>query len=126
MDKSPNKPAPYGVKHITESPWYCGKGHTPGAISKKLVGPEHGSSKVGYVLSCYAPGHHMEPHVHKVREQVYHILEGDGGILVIDGERHRVKPGDIAYFPAGVWHGLYNEGTTNLVFVIASGPADAD
>jgi quercetin dioxygenase-like cupin family protein len=115
----------YGVKHISESPWYCGPGHSPNALSKKLVGPAHGSSKVGYVLSCYAPGHYMNPHKHRVREQVYHILEGEG-MLLIDGVKHRVGPGDIAYFPAGVEHGLYNEGIANLVFVIASGPADAD
>lgn len=121
---SEDKPAPYGVRHVTETPWYCSAGHTPGALSKKLVGTAHGAVKIGYVLSCYAPGHHMEPHVHKEREQVYHILEGDG-VLVIDGVRHRVGPGDVAYFPAGVWHGLYNESTANLVFVIASGPADA-
>jgi quercetin dioxygenase-like cupin family protein len=119
------KPAPYGVKHITESPWYVSKGHTQGATSKRLVGTAHGAKHVGYVLSCYTPGNYMEPHVHKVREQVYHILEGEG-VLVIDGVKHRVGPGDVAFFPAGVRHGLYNEGTQNLVFVIASGPAEAE
>lgn len=125
MDEKTQQKAPYGVRHITQAPWYNSKGHTPGALSKRLVGVDHGSAKVGYVMSNYAPGHYMEPHVHKEREQVYHILEGDG-ILVIDGERHRVGPGDIAFFPPGVWHGLYNEGNTNLIFVIASGPANAD
>lgn len=121
---TPN-PAAYGVKHHTQKPWYCSKGHTAGAISKRLVGTPDGSMKIGYVMSCYAPGNFMEPHVHKIREQVYHILEGDG-VLVIDGVKHRVGPGDVAYFPAGVSHGLYNEGTTNLVFVIASAPPDAE
>lgn len=116
---------PYGVKNHVEVPWYCGKGHTSGAISKKLVGPADGSMKIGYVMSCYAPGNHMDPHTHRVREQVYHILEGEG-ILLIDGVKHRVGKGDVAYFPAGVEHGLYNESTENLVFVIASSPSDAD
>lgn len=125
MDQKTEQKAPYGVRHITDFPWYNSKGHTAGAISKRLVGPDHGAVKVGYVMSNYAPGNFMEPHVHKEREQVYHILEGEG-ILVIDGERHRVGPGDIAFFPPGVWHGLYNEGNANLIFVIASGPAVAD
>jgi mannose-6-phosphate isomerase-like protein (cupin superfamily) len=43
---------------------------------------------------------------------------------VIDGVRHRVGKNDFAFLPPGVAHGLYNEGTTNLVFVIASGPAE--
>ncbi len=111
-------------RHHSQTPWYNSKGHTPGAISKKLVGKDHGAQKLGYVMSCYAPGHYMEPHVHTEREQVYHILEGHG-MLSVDGEKHPVGPGDVAYFPPGVWHGLYNEGTENLVFVIASGPLDA-
>ena len=117
-------PKKYGVRHMSEFPWYTGKGHTAGAISKRLVGPEHGSEKIAYVMSCYAPGHHMDPHVHKERDQVYHILSGEG-ILVIDGVKHRVGKDDVAYFPAGVWHGLYNESTENLVFVIVSCPPDA-
>jgi mannose-6-phosphate isomerase-like protein (cupin superfamily) len=111
----------YGVKNITESPWYCGPGHTPNALSKQLVGPNDGSRKIGYVISCYAPGHGIAPHKHDIRDQVYHILEGEG-IMVIDGKRYRVGKNDIAFFPAGVEHGLYNEGTTNLVFVIANSP----
>lgn len=113
----------YSLKNIKDTPWYNGKGHSPNAISKKLVGVANGTNNLGYVISCYAPGHYMEPHVHKIRHQVYHILEGEG-VLVIDGERHHVGKGDVAYFPPGVWHGLYNESTENVVFVIASAPAE--
>ena len=115
--------AAYKLKNVVDSPWYCGPGHSASAFSKRLVGPPDGSSKLGYVISLYAPGHYMEPHKHKVREQVYHILEGEG-VLVIDGVRHRVGRNDIAFLPPGVEHGLYNEGTTDLIFVIASGPAE--
>jgi|EndMetStandDraft_8_1072994.scaffolds.fasta_scaffold498622_2 quercetin dioxygenase-like cupin family protein len=111
------------LQNVVDAPWFCGPGHSPNAFSKRLAGPADGSSRVGYVLSSYAPGHYMEPHTHKVREQVYHILEGEG-VLVIDGVRHRVGPHDVAFLPPGVSHGLYNEGLTNLVFVIASGPAE--
>ena len=122
-DKPKDKPPAYGVRNIIDSPYFRNPGHTPGAISKRLVGSADGSHNIGYVFSCYSPGNYMEPHVHKVREQVYHILEGEG-ILVIDGVKHRVKKGDVAWFPPGVWHGLYNESTENLLFIIASAPAE--
>jgi quercetin dioxygenase-like cupin family protein len=115
----------YKLQHISESPWYCGPGHAPNALSKRLVGVPDNSRKLGYVISCYAPGSFMTPHKHKVRDQVYHILEGDG-VLVIDGVRRRVGKHDFAYLPAGVEHGLYNEGTENLIFVIASSPTEED
>jgi mannose-6-phosphate isomerase-like protein (cupin superfamily) len=115
----------YGVRNIVDTPWYCGPGHTPQAISKRLVGAGHGSHKLGYVISCYAPGHFIKPHKHKTRDQVYHILEGEG-VAVIDGKRHRCGKNDIMFFPAGVEHGFYNEGTQNLIFVIASSPSEED
>jgi quercetin dioxygenase-like cupin family protein len=111
------------VRNVKDCPWFCGKGHSPNALSKRLTGPQDGAVKLGYVISCYAPGHYMEPHTHKVRDQVYHILEGEG-VLVIDGERHHVGKGDYAYLPAGVSHGLYNESMANVIFVIASSPAE--
>ena len=114
---------PYGVRNITESPWYCGAGHTPQALSKRLVGPANGSKKIGYVISSYAPGHSIAPHKHKVRDQVYHFLEGEG-VLEIEGKKYKVGKHDIAFFPAGVEHGLTNEGLSNLVFVIASSPSE--
>jgi mannose-6-phosphate isomerase-like protein (cupin superfamily) len=111
------------LKNIVDVPWVVFNRHSASALSKVLVGPADGSSNIGYNISSYAPGHYVEPHSHKVREQVYHILEGDG-ILVIDGVRHRVGPHDVAFLPPGVEHALYNEGVTNLVFIVVSGPAE--
>ena len=111
------------TKNVIDVPWFLATGHTPNALSKRLVGPADVSSKVSYVISTYAPGDSAAPHKHKIREQVYHILQGDG-VMLIDGVRHRVGPNDVVFLPAGVEHGIANEGTVNLTFVIASGPAE--
>lgn len=124
MENPSAEPSPYGVKHVVDRPWYVSKGLNGGAFSKRLVGTADGAKHLGYVMSCYEPGSLAEPHVHKVRDQVYHILQGEG-VLTIDGVKQRVGPGDVAYFSAGVSHGLSNEGTENLVFVIASAPPEA-
>lgn len=111
------------LKNIVDVSWVVFNRHSASALSKVLVGPSDGSSKIGYNISTYAPGHYVEPHKHKVRDQVYHILEGEG-VLVIEGVRRRVGAHDVAFLPAGVEHALYNEGLTHLLFIVVSSPAE--
>lgn len=44
-----------------------------------------------------------ERHYHRLSEEIYFILEGEGS-MEIDGERRDVGPGDGILIPAGAWH----------------------
>ena len=44
-------------------------------------------------------------HFHRVSEEIYLILEGEGE-LEIDGDRRRVSAGDAALIPPGAWHAI--------------------
>ncbi len=44
-----------------------------------------------------------ERHYHKLSEEFYFILEGQG-TMEIDGEEGLVKPGDAILIPPGAWH----------------------
>ena len=48
-------------------------------------------------------GGSTERHYHKVSEEFYYLLEGNG-IMEIEGETREVGPGDAILIPAGVWH----------------------
>ena len=48
-------------------------------------------------------GNATERHYHKVSEEFYFLLEGEG-TMEIDGERREVQPGDAVVIPAGAWH----------------------
>jgi mannose-6-phosphate isomerase-like protein (cupin superfamily) len=48
-------------------------------------------------------GGRTERHYHKVAEELYFILEGEGE-LELDGERRMVGPGDAILIPSGAWH----------------------
>ncbi len=114
------------AENILEVPWYPPPGHFNGALSKRLVSPAHnGSKNLAYVISCYAPGAFVKPHAHKVREQVYHVIEGEG-IMEIAGKKQIARKHDVFFFPPGVEHAIYNEGTENLVFIVASSPPDEE
>ena len=110
------------VSHIAEVDWKEYPGHFGGALSKPLVSPETcGSRRIDHRISCYAPMAHVAEHVHRVQEQVYHVLEGEG-LLTLDGERHVMRRHDYTFVPPGVRHSFSNTGTVPLVFLVVTTP----
>jgi quercetin dioxygenase-like cupin family protein len=56
-----------------------------GALSKPQVMPDTaGARHIDYRISMYQPMAYVEKHSHKVQEQVYHVLDGEG-LMEIDG-----------------------------------------
>ena len=81
-----------------------------------------GSIHLDHRLSCYQPMAYVAPHTHKVQEQVYHVLEGEG-TMEIAGKRRVVRRHDVIFIPPGVEHAIYNSGLTDLVFIVVTSPA---
>ena len=86
---------PEGRKAVSRSMaavmWENPPRHSTGAISKMLVRPETtGSRFIDFRISTYQPMAHVEPHSHRVQEQAYHVLEGEG-LMDLDGERQVVR-----------------------------------
>ena len=114
------------LEKMANMPWKEYPGHFGGALSKELAGPETtGSSKVDFRISRYAPMAYVQEHVHKVQEQVYYVLEGEG-ILTLDDTRNLMRPHDYVYVPPGVRHSFTNTGTDGLVFLVITTPASDD
>jgi len=112
------------VRNIAEVPWQEFPGHFGGALSKPLVRPETaGSRLMDYRISTYQPMAYVALHTHKVQEQVYHVLEGEG-LMEMDGRRQVVRRHDVIYIPPGVEHGISNTGLTDLTFVVVTTPID--
>jgi mannose-6-phosphate isomerase-like protein (cupin superfamily) len=98
--------------------------HYGGAFSKMLVRPEPcGSKNLDYRISVYQPRAYVAPHRHRIQEQVYHILDGEG-LMEIEGERTVVRRDDVIFIPAGVEHAIYNTGMVDLRFIVVTSPAD--
>jgi quercetin dioxygenase-like cupin family protein len=112
------------VEQMARIAWQQYPGHFGGALSKALVGPDNAGSKLlDFRISRYAPMAYVQEHVHKVQEQVYYVLEGEG-ILTLDDEKHLMRPHDYVYVPPGVRHSFTNTGTDGLVFLVVTTPAD--
>lgn len=111
------------VESMARVSWQEFPGHFGGALSKMLVGPEKGgSARVDFRISRYAPNAYVEEHAHKVQEQIYYVIEGEG-VLTVDGEPRLMRPHDYVYLPPGVRHAISNTGTGGLVFFVVTTPA---
>ena len=66
-----------------------------------------------------AAGGATERHYHKLSEEFYFLLEGEG-TMEIDGEIREVGPGDAVLIPAGKWHEI--RARTALRFLCCCAP----
>ena len=112
------------IRNVVETPWKQYPGHFGGALSKPLVRPETtGSRLVDYRISTYQPMAYVETHAHKVQEQIYHVLEGEGS-MEIEGRRQIVRRHDVIFIPPGVRHSIRNEGIADLTFIVVTTPVE--
>jgi mannose-6-phosphate isomerase-like protein (cupin superfamily) len=110
------------IRNIAEEPWQQFPGHFGSALSKALVHPETtGSRLIDYRISTYQPMAYVERHVHKVQEQVYHILAGEG-LMEIGDEKRVVRANDVIFITPGTWHSIANTGLGDLTFIVATTP----
>lgn len=120
----PSGPAKGVIRESASVMWSELPAHIGGAYSKLLVRPEScGSKSIDYRVSVYQPRAYVEPHRHRIQEQVYHVLEGEA-LMEIDGVRSVVRKDDVIFIPPGVEHAIYNTGMGDLRFVVVTSPAD--
>jgi quercetin dioxygenase-like cupin family protein len=112
------------IRNVVETPWQQFPGHFGGALSKPLVRPETaGSRLVDYRISTYQPMAYVETHTHKVQEQIYHVLEGEGS-MEIEGKKTIVRRHDVIFIPPGIPHSICNNGLTDLTFIVVTTPVE--
>ena len=114
------------IRNIAAVPWLEFPNHFGSALSKPLVMPETARSQhIDYRISMYQPKAYVEKHSHKVQEQVYHVIEGEG-LMHIAGKDHVVRKHDYIYLPPGVVHSIENTGLVDLVFLVVTSPVTDD
>ena len=85
------------IRNIAAVPWREFPNHFGGALSKPLVMPETaGSRHIDYRISMYQPMAHVARHRHRMQEQIYHVLEGEGlialGLAAMNGSVPMITP----------------------------------
>jgi mannose-6-phosphate isomerase-like protein (cupin superfamily) len=71
------------------------------------------------------PDEATQRHYHRASEEIYFVLKGSGR-MEVDGETRMVRPGDAILIPAGAWHTLENNGTSELRILCCCAPPYSD
>ena len=112
------------IINIAEIDWQLMPGHYDGAYSKLLFGPETGQGgHIDYRISSYQPKGYVARHTHRVQEQIYHVLEGEG-VMEFEGKRQVVRRHDVIFIPPGIEHLISNTGLDDLVFLVITVPPE--
>jgi quercetin dioxygenase-like cupin family protein len=75
-------------------------------------------------LYCVAPGQAQRPHTHGDQDKIYVVLEGRARISVGAAE-DTLGPGEAVIAPAGVEHGLVNDGAAPVLILVVVTPPPA-
>lgn len=79
------------------------------------------TERVQLDLYCVAPGQSQAAHVHEAQDKIYIVLEG-AGRFTLGTSQDRLEAGDAVLAPAGVAHGLANEGPAPLLVLVVLSP----
>src|SRR4029079_10164800 len=91
-------------------------------ITIKISKAKHGVNGISFCVEDMSPGRKMRVHKHLNNDELIFIHKGEG-TLTLGEEIIKVKTGDVVFVPRGIWHGLDNTGTENLLMVFQYSPA---
>jgi quercetin dioxygenase-like cupin family protein len=124
MNDMPIEKSPYIIR-AGDTVGYSPANHT-GTKNYRLVGPRvNGAKYMEIALGDIERNEGSPAHAHPDLEQAVYILEGEA-IAGIDGVDHHVKPGDMMFFPAQVFHSIKVLTERIKILVIYSPPYDED
>jgi quercetin dioxygenase-like cupin family protein len=72
-------------------------------------------------LNCLEPGQTQNIHAHAGAEKFYFVLEGSGRFTVGDEEKS-ADTGSLVVAPAGIPHGVTNNGSARLSLLVVIAP----
>ena len=104
------------VVHYTDVPAQVFGDSAPGTAIRWLIDDDHDGAPV-YALRMIEiePGGNSPKHMHPYEHENF-VVAGQGRLLIADIE-YDLKPGDVAFVPAGVLHQYVNAGETTLKFL---------
>ena len=94
-----------------------------GSLIRELMHPDaHGNSKQSIAEATVAAGSLTVLHRHHRVEEIYHVIEGFG-VVILGSEQAEVTAGDTVCIPPGTRHRIKNIGEKPLKILCCCSPA---
>ena len=77
-------------------------------ILGQVYHPKQSTEECFSFVANSPPGTFVPPHIHPTQDDYILMLEGEW-TLILDGQTHFAKPGDLVRMPRGIMHGYFNE-----------------
>ena len=105
----------------SEQPSYSPANHTGTRNTRLVTEALNGARFMEVILGDIERGAGVSTHAHPGMEQAQYFLEGEAEVT-IEGETHRVRAGDLCFFPADVFHSVRVTSERAKVLIIYSPP----
>lgn len=93
-----------------------------GSIIRELMHPiAHGNTEQSLAEAIVPVGSSTLLHRHLQTEEIYHITEGSG-LMILGDDKFEVTVGDSICIPPGTSHQIRNTGTVNLKILCCCAP----
>ena len=73
-------------------------------------------------VNCLEPGQAQKPHAHADQDKFYYVVAGNGRFQLAD-QQITAGVGAVIWAPAGIMHGVENEGNEQLILLVGIAPA---
>ena len=73
-------------------------------------------------LNCLEPGQVQAAHSHPDQDKFYYVVEGTGHFSLGD-EQQQAEAGEVVWAPAGLPHGVKNQGESRLTLLVGIAPS---
>ena len=90
-----------------------------------LIRELHHTALQSLAEATLEPDQATERHYHRLSEEIYFVVKGSGD-MEVEGEHKRIAVGEAVLIPAGAWHSLHNNGTSELRILCCCVPPYSD
>jgi mannose-6-phosphate isomerase-like protein (cupin superfamily) len=73
-------------------------------------------------LNCQEPGQQQAPHAHEDQDKFYMVVAGRG-LFQLGSNQVAAAAGEVVWAPAGVEHGVANQGAERLTLLVGIAPS---
>src|SRR5574344_459794 len=92
-------------------------------LSRQLVSPVTSPDAQATVSEVHLQlGASQGRHIHQNAEQIWYMIRGSGKLLLSNNQEKEIVAGDVVRFPANAIHGIYNDGTDEIIYLCVTTP----